>query len=92
MKLNRGEPDHSHWKTPFTPKEKATAWLGLGACVVLLGVMEWTNPSNPPFTGRWSWLKAAAHDALGIHGVAILWLAIGVLFVVGGVLQWPRAR
>ena len=50
MKLNRGEPDHSHWKTPFTPKEKATAWLGLGACVVLLGVMEWTNPSNPPFT------------------------------------------
>lgn len=92
MKLNRGEPDHPHWRTPFTAKEKAQASLGLGACAILLGVVNWTDPPSPPFTGRWSWLQAAAYNAFGIHGPAILWLAIGVLFVIGGGLRWARAR
>jgi hypothetical protein len=34
MKLNRGEPDHPHWKKPFTSMEKATAWLGFGGCFI----------------------------------------------------------
>lgn len=92
MKLNRGEPGHPHWRTPFTAKEKAKLWLGLGACSIVMGVVEWAIPSNPPFAGRWGWLHAAAHDALGIHGVAILWLASGMLLAVGAGLAWPRTR
>ena len=97
MKLNRGEPDHPHWKTAITPKEKATAWLGLGCCFVVLGVLEWIDPSKPPFTGRWSWLTSAAYNAFGVHGQAVLYGAVGAFFVVAGCVQWahhrkPRAR
>ena len=97
MKLNRGEPDHPHWKTPFTPKEKAAAWLGIGGCFIALGVMEWINPSRPPFAGRWSWLTSATYNTFGIHGQAVLYGVIGALLVVAGCVQWardwtPRAR
>jgi hypothetical protein len=90
MKLNRGEPDHPYWRTPFTPKEKAVAWLGLGACFLVLGIMDWVNPPSPPFTGRWSWLTSWAYGALGAHGPATLYFLIGALFVIAGGLHFAR--
>lgn len=77
--------------------EKARAWLGIGGCFIVWGVVEWTTPSAPPFTGRWSWLASAAYNAGGVHGQAVLYGIIGVLFVIAGLVQWahhrnPRAR
>lgn len=92
MKLNRGEPDHPHWKSPFTPKEKALFWLGVGACFLVLGWMDWVNPPMPPFTGRWGWVAATAHNALGIHGPTIVYWVLGGLMVAVGASQWLSAR
>jgi hypothetical protein len=92
MKLNRGEPDHQHWKKPFTPRELAATWLALGGCTLVLAVAEWRAPGEPPFTGRWSGLKAAVHDAFGVHGIAAVYGVIGAAFVLAGVLKWVGRR
>lgn len=90
MKLNRGEPDHAFWKTPFTPKEKAMAWLGLGSCFLVASAVEWWTPSQPPFTGRWSWLTTAAYNAFGLHGQAVLYGIVGALCVIAACVYWTR--
>src|SRR5262245_37873252 len=92
MKLWRGEPDHPYWTSPFTPKEKALFWWGLGAGFLLLGVYDWLNPRVPPFTGRWSWVVSWAYYAPGTHGPAALQGGLGLLFVVLGCSQWARHR
>ena len=92
MKLNRGEPDHPHWRTPFTAKEKAAASWGLGGCFILLGVMEWLTPPEPPFTGRWGWVKSLAYNVGGAHGPAIFYTAAGALLVVAGCFKWAQYR
>jgi hypothetical protein len=92
MKLNRGEPDHPHWKTPFTPQEKAMASLGIGCCFLLLAMADWFDPSKPPFTGRWGWLKSAAYEAFGLHGAVVLYCVIGAAFVIAGCVKWLQGR
>lgn len=92
MKLNRGEPDHPHWKRPFSHKEKAAAWWGLGACSVVLGLHEWFNPSPAPFTGRWSWIKSIAFDAMGQHGPAYVYMGLGAVLIIVGCLKWSAHR
>ena len=92
MKLWRGEPDHPYWTSPFTPKEKALLWWGLGSCFFLLGTVDWLNPPVPPFSGRWSWVSSWAYYALGTHGLAVLQGGLGLLLVLAGCLQWARPR
>lgn len=90
MKLWRGQPDHDHWRAPFTPRELAVAWLGLGACFLILGLYEWFSPATPPFTGKWGRLLAWAHDSLGPNGPAIVFLVPGVLMGLVGAASWRR--
>ncbi len=88
MKLWRGQPDHNHWKTPFTPKERALAQLGIGACFCLLALSDWISPKQPPFTGKWGWLYSWAHSNFGEFGA--VWLELGIamlLFALAG-LSW----
>jgi hypothetical protein len=92
MKLNRGEPDHPHWKTPLSRREKAWAWLGLGGCFLMLACVRWVDPQHPPFTGRWSSLQSAVHDAFGVHGMAVAYGVLGAVFVLAGGLQGVRSR
>lgn len=92
MKLNRGEPDHPHWKKPFSNKKMTAALWGLGACFFMLGLLEWFNPSQVPFSGRWSWLKAIAFNAMGHRGPAILYMGLGVILVVAGFFKWSAYR
>ena len=66
------------------------ALLGLGTCFLVLGLMDWVNPANPPFTGRWSWLKSWAYGALGAHGLATLYSLIAALFVIAAGLHFAR--
>lgn len=92
MKLNRGEPNHPHWKKPFSPKELAAVWWGLGACFVVLGLQEWFDPSQVPFSGRWSWIKTMAFNAMGPRGPAILHMSLGAILIAAGCLKWSEYR
>lgn len=40
-------------------------WWGLGAVTVLLGLHGGVEPSHPPFTGRWGWVRDVAFNATG---------------------------
>ena len=88
MKINRGEPDHAHWKTPFSPKETAVAYWGLSVCCVALGLAKWGDPPKPPFTGRWGWLDSMTNSAMGAHGPAIFQLGVAVLLILCGCAKW----
>lgn len=90
MKLWRGQPDHEHWRRPPSRKEVASCWLGLGSVCLLLGVVQWLEPSHPPFTGRWSWFTGMAYQAIGLHGPAIVTSVLGLLVLIVGLASWPR--
>lgn len=92
MKFNRREPNHLHWKAPFTSKEKVSLWWGIGACFLVLGVMDWLTPPVPPFSGRWSWITSWAYNAVGVHGPAALHVAVAALLAVAGCIHWARHR
>ena len=92
MKLNRGEPDHPHWRKPFSNKEMAAVWWGFGACFFMLGLQEWFDPSQVPFSGRWSWVKTMAFNAIGQRGPAILYMSLGTIMVAAGFLKWSAYR
>lgn len=92
MKLNRDEPDHPHWKKPFSHKEIAVAWWGLGACFVVFGLLEWFDPSQAPFSGRWSWIKTLAFNAMGPRGPALLHMSFGAILIAAGTLKWSASQ
>ena len=92
MKLNRGEPDHPHWKKPFTPKEMAATWWVFGVCFVALGLREWLDPAQAPFSGRWSWINTMAFNALGQRGPAYLYMGLGAILVFAGCVKWHEHR
>lgn len=92
MKSHRGGPDHPHWKKPFSPQEMAMVWWAFSATSAVLGIQEWVNPSPAPFTGRWSWLKTLASNAMGEKGTAIIYLGIAITLLVIGCAFWARHR
>lgn len=92
MKLFRGQPDHDHWCKPFTPKEKANVWAGLGALLLIMGAMTWLTPDTPPFTGKWAWLYGSLHDAFGPHGIPGAMCLAGALFIVAAVRTWFKEK
>jgi len=88
MKLFRGQPDHDHWRRPFTPTEKANAWAGIGAILLIMGVMKWLDPDVPPFTGRWSWLYRSLYEAFGPRGIPVAAFLAGASFIVAAISTW----
>lgn len=66
-------------RSQFTAKDKALFSAGLAFCMLMFVIMEWSKPSLPPFTGRWSWVYRFAHDTFGTHGVGVMWGIFGVM-------------
>ncbi len=66
--------------------------LGLSGVLVLLALLEWETPSQPPFTGRWSWLHHAVFEIFGERGLFAWWLVLAGLMLVVGVAQLRRAK
>ena len=90
MKLWRGQPDHNHWRSPFSAKEHAAVWWGLGIVSLAMGASTWTNPGGPPFMGKWSWLYGLAYQSFGPKGPALLYITIAGLLAVAGLMAWRR--
>jgi hypothetical protein len=92
MKLFRGQPDHDHWRKPFTVAEKAAAWAGFGLVFLVIGGLHWLAPPVPPFTGKWSWLEGVLYEEFGPPGIPVATLAAGALMFIGGLVTWWEAK
>jgi hypothetical protein len=92
MKLFRGQPDHDHWRRPFTPTEKANAWAGVGALLLIMGGTRWLTPDVPPFTGKWSALHSSLYEAFGPRGIPLAMFLAGALFIAAAISTWLRER
>ena len=90
MKLWRGQPDHNHWRKPFTNRQLANVWLGFSAFVILLALLEWRNPKLPPFSGRYSWLYSSLYNINNSSGILIFYIAIAVILMFFGISKWLK--
>jgi hypothetical protein len=93
MKLWRGQPDHDHWRTPFTPQEKAYAWWGLSAVALVSAVIKVFYPDAVPSTYKIiGMFERLAFDQFGSAGITGLWFVLAGVMFVAGVLQWQKGR
>jgi hypothetical protein len=65
---------------------------GLSLCAASLAVSELLAPSQPPFTGRRSWLYSSLHSQFGTFGIALFWLAICLVLLVLAFLSWHSRK
>jgi len=84
MKLWRGQPDN--WKFKPTARERANAWMGIGAMFVVMACYEFWFPSA--HTGRWAWLHKMAASAFGPHGNVVLYSIIAAAFLFFGIRKY----
>ena len=73
------------------PKSRTSKWpvfAGFSATSATLGIADWFNPSHPPFTGRWSLVRAALYDNIGSTGFAYFLAALTVGLAIAAVVQW----
>jgi hypothetical protein len=73
------------------PKSEISKWpvfAGFSLISAALGMVEWFNPSHPPFTGRWLLVRAALYDAIGSRGFAYLLAALAVGLAIAAAFQW----
>jgi hypothetical protein len=68
------------------------AWLGMGLIAGVLAVIEWQDPSGPPFTGRWSLLHEFAYTALGQRGAFALFAFYSAASTCYGLVLFQRSR
>lgn len=84
----RGQPDHDHWRKPFTASERAWMWWGFSGFFGLLAVLDWLHPKQPPFSGKWSWLYSWAYSNFGSIGIVRLMLAVSAILFIAGFVCW----
>jgi hypothetical protein len=95
MKLWRGQPDHDHWKRPFSSREKAWAYLGLAAvCAALSLASAFGEGSSCETGGR---LLCTAVRSLALAFGASLratevaaWAGAAVALVLIGLNHWRK--
>jgi hypothetical protein len=67
-------------------------FAGFSLAFALMATVEWLSPSQPPFSGRWSFLKVAAYTQLGIHGIALVWAGGSVVLLVLAFSAWHSSQ
>ncbi len=67
------------------------AAIGLCLMAAATGLLLWTNPVVPPYTGKFAWLFYTSAQMFGPSGPAIaMWLFVALLLVLG-VMGWIGA-
>ncbi|MDO6387045.1 hypothetical protein [Uliginosibacterium sp. 31-12] len=64
--------------------------LALSLVFLMLGTIEWLDPSLPPFTGKLSVIVSIAHTSFGAHGPAYVYFCVGVMLLVLAFVLWQR--
>jgi hypothetical protein len=54
----------------------------------VMGVMEWINPSTPPFKGRLTWLWESVLALFGPAGLALTWLFLAASMLLIARFIW----
>jgi hypothetical protein len=67
---------------------KWPSFAGLALCCGVLGVVEWLQPSQPPFTGKLSLFFRVAYEQLGPVGVAYVWWSFAALLALAALASW----
>lgn len=65
-------------------------WKLNAALALMLGVMaviQWIQPTRPPFTGRLSPVMSFFHAQFGIHGLSYFWAAFGATILLIALFQ-----
>ena len=77
----------------LSAKESAITKLAIAAVAFCMAWLEWLTPSVPPFTGRWAWTKIWAFEVMGPRGIIGIWMALGTLLLVLGLVQlWTSGK
>jgi hypothetical protein len=78
----------------WSPTQQAK-WVAPAAISVVtfaLGLLEWLQPSKPPFTGKWSDVKHLAVMHMGSAGLAFLWWLLTIALLVFALLAWVSSQ
>ena len=70
--------------------EKWPVFLAVAFFAALLALLEWQMPSRPPFTGRWSAMKALVFEALGGAGLLAVYVTVAAAFVGAALASYRR--
>ncbi|MDP1690701.1 MAG: hypothetical protein Q8L49_01845 [Burkholderiaceae bacterium] len=72
-------------------KDKGLAFIGIGACLVVLALANLIQPSPARPTGRWSLIFGPLFDAFGPLGPALAFAGLGAGFaLVGYILRGKK--
>lgn len=71
---------------------RAKLCIGMGGAAGLMAIIEWQNPTKPPFTGKSAWLFDLAFGVLGDRGPFGFLVLAGLLLVCIGLFLWHMAR
>jgi len=75
-------------KPLITGREAA---IGLWLMAAATGLLLWTNPIVPPYTGRAAWLFSAFAQMFGLSGPAIAMWSFVALLLALSVMGWVGA-
>jgi hypothetical protein len=95
MKLWRGQPDHDHWKSLLSARDKAKAVLGMAAVSGSVAFASaFSDQALCESVGRLvcsavRGLAFALGTSIRATEVAV-WAGIAVLLVLAGIIQWRR--
>ncbi len=68
----------------------ARVCIGMSAVVASLALADWSNPSHPPFTGRWSSVSTVLYSLWGPLGTVWFKLTMSLCLLVLGRWVWRR--
>lgn len=62
--------------------------FALSLVFLMLGVIEWLDPSLPPFSGKLSVIVSMAHTSFGAHGPAYVYFCVSALLLFLAFVLW----
>ena len=82
----------SDGKPLIGPRDAAFASWGFAVCSLLLAWMEWVNPTQQPFTGKFAWLFSLSVEFLGSRGPFVALCGFTLLLFAFGILSWLGSK
>lgn len=76
---------------PSRPRiKRGPPLFALSMMFLLLALVELVHPRMPPFEGALSHWLEGVHNALGLYGIAVVWLTLACVFAAAAWRAWRR--